>query len=724
MTRLIRAVILLGVFWLALPAALDGADFYVSPKGSDHNPGSRKKPFATLECARDAARSAKRESAVTIWLEGGTYVRTSTFALTSEDGGKAAAPVVYRAIPGETARIFGGKVLRGFRKWRGSILQVNLSREGVTDFGAMSARGFSRSHVAGLELFYAGRPMTLARWPNRGWAHVGAATPEKSNDHFSYDGDRPARWLNTPDVWVYGYWTYDWADSYEQVAAFDKATHTIRTQSPAPPYGYKAGQRWRVVNVLAELDEPGEWYLDRTTGILYFWPPAPIRSAECAVSLLEKPLVAINGASYVDFRDLHFEVARGDAIAINGGTHDVISHCQIANIGNRAVSIVGGSENGVEDSEIRDTGDGGILLDGGDRMTLAPAGHFATRNHIHDFSRWERTYSPAIQMRGVGNRALGNTIDHAPHNAILVAGNDHLIEGNDIHSVAMETGDVGAYYLGRDWTERGNTVRGNFFHNLGTGDVNAVYLDDCASGSIIVGNVIRDAHRGVMIGGGRDNLIAGNKFVDGDMAIHFDARGLGWAHTWFNGTDTTLFDRLKAMPYQQEPWRNRYPQLLTLTGDDPAVPKGNVIRDNQAWCKKWIAYYDHRTERDLTLSNNTTGAPPAPWDPVWVKGMGLDIDTPVIARRLTRVSPTSTTLTIENQGRSAASGTFDVWVDPEGAATLRTPPAIQFSLQPGERREFPIEIDRPASVVVGVELRGEGLAPEGILMDVKPLPKH
>ena len=713
----LRFAPILSVLFLGLSATLPASDFYVSPQGSDRNPGNKGKPFATLERARDAARSAQHESAVTIWLRGGTYTRSSTFVLSAADSGTASAPVVYRAVPGETARIFGGKAIRGFRKWRGSILQTNLRRQGVTDFGQMTSRGFSRTHVAGLELFFAGRPMTLARWPNRGWAHINAATPEKATDRFAFDGDRPARWVKSPDVWVYGYWTYDWADSYEHVASIDMATHTLRTDPPTPPYGYKAGQRWRVVNVLEELDEPGEWYLDRGAGILYFWPPAPIRSAEAVVSLLDKPLIAINGASYVEFRDLHFEVTRGDAILITGGSHDIISHCQIVNIGNRAVSIEGGSQNGVEDSEIRNTGDGGILLEGGDRETLSPGGHFAVRNHIHDFSRWSRTYAPAILMRGVGNRAVGNTIDHAPHNAILVNGNDHLIESNDLHSVAMETGDVGAYYLGRDWTERGNTVRGNFFHNLGIGDVNAVYLDDCASGSIITGNVIRGAHRGVMIGGGRDNFVAGNKFLDCDIAVHFDARGLGWAHTWFDGSDTTLFDRLRAMPYQQEPWRSRYPQLLTLTRDDPAVPKGNVIRDNQAWCQTWIAYYDHMTERNLTLINNSTSIPPAPWDPARVKGIGLDIDTPVIVRRLTRLSPTSAKLTMENQGRSAASGVFDVWIDPEAAAMLRTPAAIPFNLQPGEQREVLIEIDRPAPVVLGVELRGEGLAPEGIRME-------
>jgi parallel beta-helix repeat protein len=705
------------MLFFGLSANLSGADLYVSLKGSDGNPGTKQKPFATLERARDAARSMKHDSTITVWLRGGTYLRSDTFTLSAADSGAASAPVVYRAVPGETARLFGGKALRGFKKWRGPILRADLPRLGVTNFGEMSARGFGRSHVAGLELFFAGRPMPLARWPNRGWAHLSAATPPNSTDQFAFEGDRPARWMKSPDAWVYGYWTYDWADSYQHVASIDMPRHTIRTDGPPPPYGYKAGQRWRVVNVLEELDEPGEWYLDRASGTLYFWPPAPLRSAEADVSLLEKPLVALIGASYVDFRDLKFEVARGDAIVITGGTHDVISHCLIANIGNRAVSIKGGSADGVEDSEIRGTGDGGILLEGGDRKTLTPAGHFAIRNHIHDFSRWSRTYAPAIQIRGVGNRAVGNTVDHAPHNAVLINGNDHLIEHNDLHTVAMETGDVGGYYLGRDWTERGNTVRGNFFHNLGTGDVNAVYLDDCASGSIITDNVIRQAHRGVMIGGGRDNLIENNKFLDCDISIHFDARGLGWARFWFDGRDSTLFDRLGAMPYQQEPWRSRYPQLLTLTRDDPAVPKGNVIRNNLAWSKTWIAYYDHMTERNLILIDNSVNLPPAPLDSTWVKGMGLDIDTPVIARRLTRLTPTSAKLTIENQGSSTVSGSFDVWIDPQGAAKLRTPAEVPFTLQPGEKSEAIIEIDRPVPVVLGVELRGEGLAPEGIRME-------
>ena len=104
--------------------------------------------------------------------------------------------------------------------------------------------------------------------------------------------------------------------------------------------------------------------------------------------------------------------------------------------------------------------------------------------------------------------------------------------------------------------------------------MNAVYLDDCASGSIITGNVIREAHRGVMIGGGRDNLVAGNKLVDCDIAVHFDARGTGLGALWFDGRDSTLFDRLRAMPYQQEPWQSRYPQLLDAYRRRPGGAEG------------------------------------------------------------------------------------------------------------------------------------------------------
>lgn len=88
-------------------------EVYVAVDGNDRNPGTKERPFATLEHARDAIRDKKqagqRKSGATVWLRGGTYERTKTFELGTEDSGTAAAPVVYRAVQGETVRISGGR---------------------------------------------------------------------------------------------------------------------------------------------------------------------------------------------------------------------------------------------------------------------------------------------------------------------------------------------------------------------------------------------------------------------------------------------------------------------------------------------------------------------------------------------------------------------------------------------------------------------------------------
>ena len=81
---------------------------YVAPDGSDGNPGTRAKPFATLEGARDAIRALKKagglpEGGATVVIRGGVYERKNTFALTRADSGTPDAPVVYRA-----ARKHGG----------------------------------------------------------------------------------------------------------------------------------------------------------------------------------------------------------------------------------------------------------------------------------------------------------------------------------------------------------------------------------------------------------------------------------------------------------------------------------------------------------------------------------------------------------------------------------------------------------------------------------------
>lgn len=641
----------LALFLGALIKPAQGArqEFYISPVGNDTWSGRRSVPnrqktdgpFATLERARDAIRVLKRQEGlptggVTVWMRGGVYPRAASFALTAEDSGTPDAPIAYRAYQNEDVRIFGGKEVTDWKPVtdpailqrldpaaRGQVVQADLKAQGITDFGKMTARGFGRAiQPAGLELFFQDRPMTLARWPNEGWEKIAGVPDGPNGGKFTYAGDRPKRWAASDDLWIHGYWTWDWADSYERVKSLDTEHREIATVPPHGVYGYKAGGRFYFLNILEELDTPGEWYLDRKTGLLTFWPPAPLEQSRVVVSLLETPLLSLQNVSYVTLRGLTFADSRGAGATITGGAHALIAGCTFRNLGTFAVRIAddqtqgasertGRSENGVVGCDIYQTGEGGIQLSGGDRKTLRSAGNYAVNNHIYDFQRWSRTLRPAVRLSGVGNRVAHNLIHDAPHTAILLSGNDHIIEYNEIHHVCQETSDAGAFYMGRDYTARGNIVRYNYFHDLDTkADVQSIYLDDFASGVTVFGNLCYKGGRAVQIGGGRDNTVANNVFIDCVPAVHVDARGLTWAKYYFDGRDSTLIDSLKEMRYDQPPYSVHYPQLVSLLKDEPAVPKGNKILHNICVGGRWLNLADGLTDKIVTIRDNWTEGDP------------------------------------------------------------------------------------------------------------------
>ncbi|GIU78551.1 MAG: hypothetical protein KatS3mg005_1789 [Bryobacteraceae bacterium] len=701
-------------FFLAVIAASGQIVVFVSPDGDDSHPGTFQAPFATLERARAAVRGGG-----VVWLRGGVYHRTSTLELGPEDSN-----VVWYGLPGEPVRIAGGRRIRNFAPSpnRPNVWQTDLKAQGIEDFGALRSRGVGRSQTtpAALELFFNGKPMPLARWPNRGWAYIASVPGGSSGGRFTVASDRVSLWANAADVWVHGFWTYDWADSYERVESIDVHAREIRTAPPHGIYGYSAGKRFEVLNVLDELDEPGEWYLDRNSGILYFWPPAPLEGADVWVSLLEAPLVTMRDTENVRFENIVFEYARGYGVHMTGGARNTIARCTFRNLGLRAVYIDQGFENGVEDSVIEQTGEGGIYLRGGDRITLTPSRHFAVGNRISNYSRVARAYRPAISLNGAGVLAYRNLIFSAPHQAISLSGNDHLIQGNEIHTVAWETQDVGALYFGRDWTMRGNIIRGNYFHNLGNGDVSGVYLDDCASGTLVENNVFHRARRSVFIGGGRDNIVRGNLFCDSDPAVQVDARGLTTKKAWFDGTDPILFNRLKAMPYQQPPWSDRYPELVNILNDEPAIPKGNVIEGNASFGGRWLDLRDNtaqwvRVENNLVepLSIGIPSIPPL-GDPV-----------PVINYRVQKLSETNPLhfrLTIENLGVIAAEGEVLLWAWPDAGVRFLSPTEVPFRLTPGAFaiHEFKVDAgDGVNEVRVGAQLRGSDLRPTAVRAVVK-----
>jgi hypothetical protein len=481
---------------------------------------------------------------------------------------------------------------------RGHVLQSDLPAQGVSELPTITAPRWAQSDP-GVELFFQDKRMTLARWPNDGYAYIADlavddgwkihGNPGSRVGKFIYEGDRPERWIGEKEIWLHGYWFWDWADQRMRVQSIDTDRKQITLEpEPAHHFGFRKGRWYYAFNLLSELDQPGEWYLDRDAGILYFWPPKHIGTGDTMISSTEG-LVTLDSVSHVTLAGLTLEAGRGTAVTAAGGEECAVLGCTIRNMAGWGVRMTGGRGHRVAGCDLYDLGEGGIYLSGGERRSLTHAGHVAENNHIHHCSRWNLLYHPGIQLTGVGNRAAHNLLHHLPHVAIGFTGNEHCIEYNEIHNAVFQANDAGAVYTtgaSETWTMRGHVIRYNYLHDIngfeGRG-CQGVYLDDAFSSIHLYGNLFERVHRAAFIGGGRDNVVEKNLFVDCAIGVHIDARGLGWMAR----SEPYLIKELKSLPISEPPWSTRYPQLLTVLDNDPMAPVGNIVRSNVFVGGRW-----------------------------------------------------------------------------------------------------------------------------------------
>jgi hypothetical protein len=436
-----------------------------------------------------------------------------------------------------------------------------------------------------------------------GFASVSKAT---SGTQFGFVSTRPSRWSQAKDIWVHGMFEYDWADCHEAVTQVDAAAQTM-TLAGQPGYGIVPQGLWYAENLVEEITQPGEWYVDRTDGSLYLWPPASLAGAGIIVSTLSTPLVSIQGAANVTLRQVTLESGRAQLIDVASGSSSIqLLGLTLRNAGTSGATL-DGQNVGVSYAHVYGTGGTGISVSGGDRPSLTAGASYVEDSHIHDFSRWEWMYRPGIELNDAGNRASHNKIHDAPHAAILYGGNDHTIELNDIYNACQYTADAGAIYAGRDWGARGNVIRNNYLHAITSflsTDVNAIYLDDCLSGILVQGNIIDGVGAyGVLHGGGRDDIMTDNVLARcGHAALSADARCFTSPPNHTPGDSWDLLGKLEADKYQAEPWASAFPACAaipddwsTITAPDAGwlLPQGTEFSRNLGFGNgAWVAAGD------------------------------------------------------------------------------------------------------------------------------------
>ena len=599
----------LNVFFAATFVTLSAvAEYSVKAKAGDDLVKVRDE----IRAARKAGRIAADEP-VTVTLAPGTYLLPRTLTLEAADSGTEAAPVVWRAEKKGTVRFLGGRILprAAFASVSDAPTLARLDAEArgkvvVTDVASSLAyklpewKNLIGGVLPGPWLYYNGEPQTLARWPNAdapdaGWFGYSNLVDKSS---FAFPGDRAARWNVKEGVWLNGYWKYDWYSAYAKIADYDRTNGVVRL-AELPTYGLGVGgwpfyrRRFYAVNLLEELDRPGEWYFERTTKRL-FWYPLPARGADEIVLAQDLvPFVRLDKAAHVRFEGLSFEYSHGGtAFVIANGRDCIVCDCAFLNHAGKALEITGW-RNRVTGCTIRNIGGTVLSVDGGDIRSLLPANNMVDNCTIDNFALFKRTFSPGIDLRGCGNAIRNNTITRSPYIALWYYGNEHLIADNEFGHVVLEAGDSGAIYSGYNPTFHGTLIVGNYIHDLAKTPEeslarNGIYFDDCDWGDDVIGNTFVHAGLAVFFGGGKLHGAYNNLMRECRAGVHCDSRGRSWRvgrngqFGWDAKGDVFArrnFDWIGA-DYRRAPWRVAYPALEAALDDHPELPGMNTVTGN------------------------------------------------------------------------------------------------------------------------------------------------
>ena len=354
--------------------------------GSDDADGSRARPFRTPMRARDLVRAIHPFAAAPIEVDifGDCYPRNANgdldFSLpvleleAGIDSGSQRAPIAYTGS--KRSRLLSGMPI-AHSAWVRSVSNPHVWHVDLLDlsvdpalFGSFlppenpGGRTMGKCTTHQLELFYGGKPMTMARYPNLSpsgdfqWLHISSVQDKQAR--FQVSDDRVLGWadeVKEGNAWVHGYWSFDWADSFLKVTeiAKDATTGDAQVSVEGPVlYGFSAKAKFYGINLLAELDAPGEYYLDRRAnsssyGTLYFWPPADLALSESFVSLGDYTVLLGDTASRArrtarQLDDFAAQRARAFARAAAAGTSSASTPASPGNWSDAETASVSGEE--------------------------------------------------------------------------------------------------------------------------------------------------------------------------------------------------------------------------------------------------------------------------------------------------------------------------------------------------------------------------------------------
>ena len=459
-------------------------EIYVNPDGNPENTGFQDAPLSTLQDAIDKALSYKKENAsaqITIHVLKGEYRLDKPIHINTE---LSNVKIIGAGV--DKVTIKGSKQLYlDWNNYKGKILVANVSNQIQFD-----------------QFFVNGSQQILARYPN--YDEKGGHWQGHASDAIS--PERVKTWKQPKGAIIHAMHSGEWGGfHYEVTKANQDGTleYTGGHQNNRPS---KMHNKYRMVeNVLEELDSPGEWFLDRQSQQLYYWPLSKqsFKSATLEGVTL-KHLVEIVGSENtpvknVSISGIRFEHAqrtlmekyepllrsdwtiyRGGAVFIENSENTEVVDCEFTNLGgnvifvskyNRDVKITGNHIYNSGASAVSFVGDASAVRSPsfqygkfvplkvmdtvkGPANKLYPSNCIVNDNLIYRIGRVEKQVSGVQISMAMNITIQSNSIYDIPRAGINVSEGTwggHVIEYNDVFNTVLETSDHGAFNSwGRD----------------------------------------------------------------------------------------------------------------------------------------------------------------------------------------------------------------------------------------------------------------------------------
>ena len=495
-------------------------EFYVSTEGSNENDGSAESPFADIYKAKETVRqklSEGYEGDIDVIFREGKYFIDKPIVFEYSDSPSGKYKVTYKSYEGEKVTFSKSKEITGWTEYKNGIYKAKLPEK--TGISMLVENG---------EFFLP------SRYPNDKYLNM-ISDPSAIKTQFEFKkGDFPVvkepsslevnLWPGGPD----GYWA--WFNYNAPLQSIDFNSNKAYFTGAQWSYDLGTGTRYFMQNALEFIDLPGEFYVDKNAGEIYYKPKAlPIAEQKISVPENGNLFVFKGKGEKTPVKNITFEkvelteTTRGvDAVKLNNARNIQFKDCIIYNIGNNAFTISGyARHNKITGNKMYNIGHSGVTIENvssekalnignvvhnnyisnvgrivghGAGVNVSATGNVISNNRIHTSKRY------AISLKGTQkNSVIGKTINGvqvtAENSSDFRFTDDNIIEYNDVSDCNIESQDSGVIEC--YGIDGGNIFRNNAIHDsdynfsLGVG----FYFDDGNDYNSLYNNLFYDLQK-------------------------------------------------------------------------------------------------------------------------------------------------------------------------------------------------------------------------------------